>query len=168
MRGDKSKIACPSKVVFFCEKELNGVDQKDSIRKLMFVTRARRAFSVSKHMELDSQGNMGALYVLCGRLLFFSHPYCNLADTRRGQPRPRMLYPVPSVSLARRPSVLPPPSFSRSRLSGVRRGAAAGRGLLESSELGSVVADTLTAPPRHSSPLGKIAKIAGKIVNLRV
>merc|ERR1712154_2773 len=30
------------------------------------------------------------------------------------------------------------------------RGAAAGRGLLESLELGSVVADTLTTPPRHS------------------
>ena len=129
----------------------------------MFVTRARRAFSVSKHMELDSQGNMGALYVLCGDSYSSLIPFVTWLtraaaslDLGCSIPFPR---PLARLSAA---FLLTFPTF------GVRRGAAAGRGLLESPELGSVVADTLTAPPRLSSPLGKIAKIAGKIGNLRV
>ena len=121
MCGDKSKNACPSKVVFFCEKELNGVDQKDSIRKLMFVTRAKGIFGLET-FGVGQPGKYGCPVRIVRRLLFFAHPHCNLADTRCGQPRPRMLYPVPSVSLARRPSVYPPPSFSRSRLSGCGAG----------------------------------------------
>ena len=168
MCGDKSKIACPSKVVFFCERELNGVDQKDSIRKLMFVTRARRAFSVSKHMELDSQGNMGALYVLCGDSYSSLIPIVTWLTRAAASLDLGCSIPFPR-SLARPPSVRSSAAFLLTFPTfGVRRRAAAGRGLLESPELGSVVADTLTAPPRHSSPLGKIAKIAGKIGNLRV
>ena len=124
MCGDKSKIACPSKVVFFCEKDLNGVEQKDSIRKYTAVCHPReRGYSRSRNIWTTWQ--MAALYVLCGRLLFFAHPYCNLADTRRGQPRPRMLYPVPSV--ARSPAVRP---FFRRLPSHVPdfRGAAQGGG----------------------------------------